>query len=408
MDDLEDIAVPADDSGSSSVTFDAASLLRFARESHDLNPLHMDEGYAHKSAFGQRVVFGALGGLACLDRLPDLPGWELERIDLEFRHPMFMGVDYRLHVERTTDGRTVVDLRDGALTVLRLTADFRAAEAATAAEPAVDFPSAVKPRALPADPTDETLRAGLTLDGFYQTKLPSSRFPQAQLLLRLCSYLTGMEAPGRRALFLRCTLRIPAGAPPIPGRTVKYRLATQSYDAEFGLLSSALEVWTETGLLAVGDLKAFARKDLSRVTAPARPDVVDESLKGKTALVIGGSRGLGARIVEALVWRGCHVAVNFLSSRDEAEALAETAQERARSGDAAARRRPATRLVRERPATASGAVPAARHPGLQRLRPAGFLWFLGAVAGDHAALRRRESGPGDGSLKRLPGYPRGP
>lgn len=328
MDDSEGIAVPAGGSGRGSVVFDAVSLRRFASESHDLNPLHMDEGYARKSAFGQRVVFGALGGLQCLDRLPDMPGRGLERINLELRHPMFMGVDYGLHVERTTDSRAVVELRDGALTMVRLTADFRAAGAASEAEPAPasscdKFPSAVKPRAAPADPADETLCAGLKLDGFYRAKVPSSRFPQAQLLLRLCSYLTGMEAPGRRALFLRLTLRIPAGARPTPGRTVKYRLATQAYDAEFGLLSSALEVWTETGLLAIGELKAFARRDLSRVTAPARQDVEDESLTGKTALVIGGSRGLGARIVEALAWRGCHVAVNFLSSRDEAEALAE-------------------------------------------------------------------------------------
>lgn len=306
------------------VVFDAASLRRFAKESHDLNPLHMDEDYARRSAFGQRVVFGALAGLNCLDRLPDLPGRELERIDLEFRHSMFIGVDYRLHVEQITDSRVVVDLRDGALTMVRLTADFRTAGAVSEAEPACDdFPSAVKPRAVPADPADETLRAGLTLDGFYSTRLPSSRFPQAQLLLRLCSYLTGMEAPGRRALFLRLTLQFAAGADPTPGRTVKYRLATRAYDSEFGLLTSALEVWTETGLLATGELKAFARRNLPRVAAPARQGVADDSLKGKTALVIGGSRGLGARIVEALAWRGCHVAVNFLSSRDEAEALAE-------------------------------------------------------------------------------------
>lgn len=314
------------ESDNASVVFDAASLRRFAKESLDLNPLHMDEDYARKSAFGQRVVFGALGGLKCLERLPDLPGRDLERIDLEFRHSLFIGVEYRLHLEQPTDSRFVVDLRDGALAMIRLTADFRAAgtESEQApASPCNDFPTTAKLRTAPADPDDETLGGGLRLDGAYPARVPACRFPQAQLLLRLCSYLTGMEAPGRRALFLRLTLHFPAGAGAIPGRTVKYRLATQAFDRDFGLLTSALEVWTEAGLLATGELKAFARRDLSRVAVPGRRGVADDSLAGKSALVIGGSRGLGARIVEALAWRGCNVAVNFVSSRDDAEALAE-------------------------------------------------------------------------------------
>jgi 3-oxoacyl-[acyl-carrier protein] reductase len=44
-------------------------------------------------------------------------------------------------------------------------------------------------------------------------------------------------------------------------------------------------------------------------------------LSGKTALVTGGSRGIGAAIVRRLGAAGAHVAVNYASSREAADAL---------------------------------------------------------------------------------------
>jgi len=41
-------------------------------------------------------------------------------------------------------------------------------------------------------------------------------------------------------------------------------------------------------------------------------------LTGKTALVTGGSRGIGCAIAVALAEAGCDVAVNYLNSREKA------------------------------------------------------------------------------------------
>ena len=47
-----------------------------------------------------------------------------------------------------------------------------------------------------------------------------------------------------------------------------------------------------------------------------------QSLKGKKAMVIGGSRGIGAAVVKRLAREGAAVAFTYLSSRAAAEALA--------------------------------------------------------------------------------------
>src|ERR1700691_3777513 len=59
-----------------------------------------------------------------------------------------------------------------------------------------------------------------------------------------------------------------------------------------------------------------------------------EALKGRTALVTGASRGLGAAIALELAARGAKVAVNYFAKRDRAEQLC--AQIKQQGGEAAA------------------------------------------------------------------------
>ena len=51
---------------------------------------------------------------------------------------------------------------------------------------------------------------------------------------------------------------------------------------------------------------------------------MNDSLKGKVALVTGGSRGIGRAIVERLARDGAAVAINYASQSAAAEKLAET------------------------------------------------------------------------------------
>ena len=86
-------------------------------------------------------------------------------------------------------------------------------------------------------------------------------------------------------------------------------------------LRLAVRLSTEAGEAAVGHIEAFLRP---LPVAANYSYVRSEELAGKTAVVTGASRGLGAAITRALVMRGATVVANFQSSLGEAEQLAES------------------------------------------------------------------------------------
>jgi len=73
-------------------TLSDADVHRFARASGDTNRLHLDDEYAERTRFGERIVHGTLvGGLisAALARMPGLVVYLSQ--DLEFQNPVRIG-----------------------------------------------------------------------------------------------------------------------------------------------------------------------------------------------------------------------------------------------------------------------------------------------------------------------------
>ena len=60
--------------------------------------------------------------------------------------------------------------------------------------------------------------------------------------------------------------------------------------------------------------------------------MIELSLKDRTALVTGGSRGIGAAIVRMFVTAGAHVVFNYRQAQADAAAVVREACRRARAG----------------------------------------------------------------------------
>jgi 3-hydroxybutyryl-CoA dehydratase len=82
----------------------AEDVKRFAETVGDLNPIHLDEGFAEKSFFKKRIVHGAfLGGLISKILGMDFPGQGTVYISQhsEFKRPVFVDTTVKVEVKVT-------------------------------------------------------------------------------------------------------------------------------------------------------------------------------------------------------------------------------------------------------------------------------------------------------------------
>jgi len=300
----------------------------FSAASHDRNPLHLSESYARKTPFGRPVAFGMLGLLACVGRSAPRAEHALERIKVDFPNPLFPGTDYRLEL-REEEGRVRYHLRDGRRSVLTATAEYRSAEPGTMAGRAG---KAAITEAVARDRSE--FARGTSFEGRWSPRAPAFEEllerldvasgrgdPQQHAALTFCSFLVGMVVPGRQALFSQLSLEFEPGPFP-PCDEFGYGVVVKTFQPLFNLLVLTFELTLGGRRFATGEIRAFVRetigRDHSRSGAAPQPG---GQLDGKVGLVIGGSRGLGASIVQALVDQGATVYVNFERSIEEAAQL---------------------------------------------------------------------------------------
>jgi NAD(P)-dependent dehydrogenase (short-subunit alcohol dehydrogenase family) len=318
--------------------FTPVDLAVFAAASHDHNPLHVSPDYARKTPFGEPVVFGALGALAAVGASPGRPGRALSRLALTFRNPMVCGVDYDLTLNGGKADRLKFTVEDAGRVVTTGTLDFRP-RVGVDSEP---WFSATDPVPEAEERSAEGLRPGLEVAGQYGPDPESFRAlvgrwglngkgvaPAQVAALLWCSYLVGMRLPGTRAVFsqLRIAFEPDSAAGPLP---LSYAARVADFDERFDLLSVDADLRVGDAPFATAGLSSFVRRDSPSYSRTRLAGLLpaSQALAGKTALVIGGSRGLGAALVAAVASQGCDVLLNYQSSEAEALGL----QDRLRGG----------------------------------------------------------------------------
>jgi NAD(P)-dependent dehydrogenase (short-subunit alcohol dehydrogenase family) len=318
--------------------FSPDDLELFSSASHDRNPLHMSADYARKTPYGNCVVFGVLGGLACLGALNGRPGFHLSSITLDFISPMFAGTGYTIKTNDDGPRTATARIYDGRLLMLKMTATF--AEGPIAEGPITEMasnPYAPTSRLEAADPDAASWFAGLTISGQYAPSAKLLRIIERRLSLATkgvgtihvaalmwCSYLIGMELPGRRALFSRLSLKFAAAGKSLDTR-LSYQATVAAFDRRFDLLRISAKLCGDEAELASADLKAFVRQNFSLASNATVESLLPRSaaLDGQVALVVGASRGLGAGLTQFLSMQAATVLANYHKSRAEAEELKE-------------------------------------------------------------------------------------
>lgn len=309
--------------------FSPADVSRFAAWSRDHNPLHVDTAFARSTFFGQAIVHGMCSVVHALAETKT-PSAAARSVEIEFRGAVAQGASYPASATVEPDSTVIVVDDPSGNVVLRVRAVAGTADAGVGRVVlwAADAASQGDVRAHAADRSIDDIAALPPIVGRYRTDgleppdlAVTTVAPLHAQVYALCSYLVGMEVPGLRSLFTRATI---AFADDEQAREeLLYRLVIERVDASFRLLDMQVEVADTDGrLLATCVLRSYVRfspivTDLDALSAQVAgtPD-----LAGRVALVVGGSRGLGADLASGLALAGAHVFVGY--HRDEAGAAA--------------------------------------------------------------------------------------
>ena len=233
------------------IRFSDTLMESFSAASGDVNPLHLSESYARQSPYGQRVVFGALGFLACLAKMPVPEGKTIASAQVDFRGGMFVDIDYDHDVKA---GET--QLSDGGNAVLQLRLTYRDGNSDTAVLPENPVFPLSAARKLEA----RDISPGMSFSGNYAPSRSAFQALQDALGLRhdataiaalAASYAAGMELPGEAAALSSFRFDI-TGPPQLPARL---SVSVVKYDDRFGMLHTRFSL-------------GFAEEKLSRLSAP--------------------------------------------------------------------------------------------------------------------------------------------
>jgi len=322
-----DRAVPAttprvDDAGMMRTrTFTFADQADFAALSGDTNPLHLDPLAARRLLFGRAIVHGVHLLLWALDERVGATGLDrsLRSIKVQFTRPVGVNERVECRWKRVAD-TDEAELTSAGVTCAKVRVQWAAASSAVHKSPAAGRPEQRDPRVL-AD-SEIGASAGelaLYLDPALAAKLfprLTARTPALQLaILATTTRLVGVECPGLNSVYFELELSAKdAQAVDV----LQYKVLRHS-----PALALAVIQLSAPGL--AGSLKAFVRPQPKDV--PSYASLVDQIdpdvFRNQRALVIGGSRGLGAVTAKLLCAGGASVRITYMKGRAEAERMVE-------------------------------------------------------------------------------------
>lgn len=294
----------------------------FATLSGDSNPMHLDEDVARLTPAGARAVHGVHTVLWALETLAAQKGAlsDLAALQVKFANFAVVGQTVTLAPRNAKDGAAKIEVMSDGVALTSVTLKFGAR--ASVSRPPPGDPTDLPMPATPLDPQFEAMR---DLHAWLQPAAPLSAFesafpllsralgPERVRALALLSSLVGMVCPGMHSIFSEFTAEIMEIDQTRPGMEVW----TRSVDTRFRRVSMGFAGSGLTG--EVSALYRFPPIESSLATISTLVDPTE--FAGRLALVVGGSRGLGAATAKLIVAGGGEAVITFARGVRQAEGI---------------------------------------------------------------------------------------
>ena len=307
-------------------SFTVEDQAAFAAFSGDHNPMHMDPVAARRTQAGAPVVHGVHTLLWALDQLAasGLPFTNLATIAVQFSRFVYLNQAVTLTLPRRDDRSATAELvRDG-LTLSTISLRFGPRADKDLPPNLLEAPDTIVADPLPNAPSLDDIA---TLRGWMPpVSAPISAHAIAPSLIEaiglprvrgfgLLSRLVGMICPGMHSIFTGIRVDLVSRAPDRAGVGFAVGVLDQRFRvARINVAGDGL-LGTITAAVRWPPIETPSLATLASHVAPGR-------FAGSSALVVGGSRGLGALTAKLLAIGGARVIVTYATGKDDAASLA--------------------------------------------------------------------------------------
>jgi acyl dehydratase/NAD(P)-dependent dehydrogenase (short-subunit alcohol dehydrogenase family) len=295
---------------------------RFAEASGDFNPMHMDSIAARRTQAGAPVVHGIHAALWALDALAEAGRIRrpVASLDAIFRKFIYVGDEVTLQVARDTDTSLRVELMAAGMVTTTLTVRYDGEPDATTISceaPAViesSEPLALELDAMPNRCGKMPARAGAQSAQMFRHAAEHVGAGRVEAIAQL-SNLVGMIIPGLHSIFGSTAIYIVGDDDRAGGITFDVRSVDERFrSVELSAAGSGI-VATVTAFVRQPPVVQLSLSEISQVVSKAE-------FAGTTALVVGGSRGLGALTAKAIVAGGGRAVITYNVGEAEAREIA--------------------------------------------------------------------------------------
>jgi acyl dehydratase/NADP-dependent 3-hydroxy acid dehydrogenase YdfG len=297
--------------------------IEFARLTGDFNPIHLDPVAARRTLAGAPVVHGIHSLLWLLDVIaPDFLSKTIASLQVKFIRMLYVGETATAAISRGSETSLWLKIRVGGTDTLHATVVF----GERLRKPLFSEPS-LEAALAPTRPNELRLnemegQSGTLAFAHPRTELAHT-FPRASqwigeqriAAIGCTTRLVGMVLPGLHSLYNNLNVTM------IEGGEADNALAFRSehVDPRFRLVRVAV-----SGGGISGSLEAFNRPlpFAQARTEDVRALVQQDEFAGSTALVVGGSRGLGELTAKIIAAGGGKVILTYAVGREDADAVA--------------------------------------------------------------------------------------